>query len=102
MEFRVINPENLAKKLAFYYVNAWKQLSTLKGLIFTLTYFRETKKIVFCEDLISRISYFQNFCEDLISRINIFSIFRKDLFSRVKFVQINFKFDFYKMKQKQP
>ena len=82
---------------------SWKiYKTTLRGLIFAWTQFREAKEIVFREDLISQISYFKNFCEDLILQINIFSIFCKDLFLQVKFVQINFKFDFHKKKQKQP
>ena len=46
------------------------------------TYFRESKKFAFREDLFSRIEVFQKFREDLFSRIQSFTNFRDDLFSR--------------------
>ena len=49
-----------------------KYNATLRGLIFAKTYFREVKKIVFREDLFSRISHFENFREDLFSRLGHF------------------------------
>ena len=57
--------------------------TTLRGLIFANTYFREVKKSTIREYLFSRISRFKIFREYLISRIVLLEIFREYVFSQI-------------------